>query len=55
MNPEDVGRISSTAAKLQENIERVIVGKGDVVVLVLGLLFHGYGVVQIIGTLFPWM
>lgn len=47
MNPEEVGRISSTAAKLQENIERVIVGKGDVVVLVLvAVLCEGHLLIQ---------
>ncbi len=47
MNPEEVGRISSMAAKLQENIERVIVGKSDVVVLVLvAVLCEGHLLIQ---------
>ena len=37
MEPEEVDHIARTAVRLQENIERVIVGKGDVVALVLRL------------------
>ena len=47
MKPEEVGRISTTTARLQENIERVIVGKGDVVALTLvAILCEGHLMIE---------
>lgn len=47
MEPEEVDRIARTAVRLQENIERVIVGKGDVVALVLvAILCEGHLLIQ---------
>ena len=47
MQSEDVARIAETAAKLQENIEKVLVGKGDVVALVLeAVLCEGHLLIQ---------
>ena len=47
MEPEEVDHIARTAVRLQENIERVIVGKGDVVALVLvAILCEGHLLIQ---------
>ena len=47
MQSEDVARIAETAARLQENIEKVLVGKGDVVALVLeAVLCEGHLLIQ---------
>ena len=47
MQPEEVGRIAITASRLQENVERVIVGKGDVVALMLvAVLCEGHVLIQ---------
>ena len=47
MQPEEVGRIATTASRLQENVERVIVGKGDVVALTLvAVLCEGHLLIQ---------
>ncbi len=47
MQPEEVGRIAATASRLQKNVERVIVGKGDVVALTLvAVLCEGHLLIQ---------
>ncbi len=47
MEPEDVDHIARTAVRVQENIERVIIGKGDVVALVLvAILCEGHLLIQ---------
>ncbi len=47
MQPEELNLIATTAGRLQENIERVIVGKGDMVALALvGILCEGHLLVQ---------
>ena len=47
MQPEEVDRIAATASRLQENVERVIVGKGDVVTLTLvAVLCEGHMLIQ---------
>ena len=47
MEPEEVDRIVRTAVRLQENIERVIIGKGDVVALTLvAILCEGHLLIQ---------
>ena len=47
LEPEEVGRIATTASRLQENIERVIVGKGDVVALALvAILCEGHLLIE---------
>lgn len=47
MEREQVGRIATTAAQLQENIERVIVGKGDIVALCLvAILSDGHLLIE---------
>ena len=47
IEPEEVGRIAAAAARLQENVERVIVGKGDVVALILvAILYEGHVLIE---------
>lgn len=44
---DEVGRIATTAARLQGNIEQVIVGKGDIVVLCLvAILSEGHLLIE---------
>ena len=47
IGPEEVGRIAAAGARLQENVERVIVGKGDVVELILvAILYEGHVLIE---------
>lgn len=47
MDLEEVGRVAITARRLEENIERVIVGKGDVVTLTLvAILCEGHLLIE---------
>ncbi|PKB67763.1 MAG: hypothetical protein BZY82_02220 [SAR202 cluster bacterium Io17-Chloro-G3] len=47
MKQDEVGRIATTAARLQGNIEQVIVGKGDIVVLCLvAILSEGHLLIE---------